>query len=124
MRNMTRNEMGKVRISDAAVAEIAALAALEIKGVAAMGSGSRIDALAEAFGVAAPTRGVQVQMGLREVFIKMTIVAEYGAEIAETAIQVQEAVATEVEKMTGLQVIEVDVTVQGVAAAGIDKKVK
>jgi hypothetical protein len=39
-----------VRISDEAVAEIASLAALKVEGVAGMSSGSRMDALAEAWG--------------------------------------------------------------------------
>jgi uncharacterized alkaline shock family protein YloU len=124
VKNMSRNEMGRVRISDEAVAEIAALAALKIKGVAGMGTGSRLDALAEAFGASGPGRGVQVLMGLREVSLRLTILVEFGAEIADVAVAVQEAVAQDVEKMTGLQVVEVDVTVQGVQPGGLEKRLK
>jgi uncharacterized alkaline shock family protein YloU len=64
------------------------------------------------------TRGIQVQMGTREVALSLALVVEFGADMADVASQVQEAVAEAVEKMSGLSVVEVDVVVQGVASSG------
>jgi uncharacterized alkaline shock family protein YloU len=117
MKNTLRNELGFVRVSDEAIASIAAQAANRVKGVAAMGSGGTVDSLADLMGVHSQARGVHVEMGDREVALALSILVEFGAEIAEVALQVQEAVAEAVEKMSGLTVVQVDVTVQGVSAA-------
>lgn len=116
MKNTLRNELGFVRVSDEAIAAIAALAANRVKGVASMGSGGTVDSLADLMGVRSQSRGVHVEMGDREVALSLSILVEFGAEIAEVALQVQEAVAEAVEKMSGLTVVQVDVTVQGVSS--------
>jgi uncharacterized alkaline shock family protein YloU len=117
MKNTLRNELGFVRVSDEAIAAIAAQAANRVKGVSSMGSGGTVDSLADLMGVHSQSRGVHVEMGDREVALSLSILVEFGAEIAEVALQVQEAVAEAVEKMSGLTVVQVDVTVQGVSAA-------
>jgi uncharacterized alkaline shock family protein YloU len=118
MKNTIQNELGKVRVSDEAIASIAALATQRIKGVAGMGTGGTVDTLADLLGLHKQGRGIQVQMGEKEVALSLNLIIEFGADIAEVATQVQEAVAEAVEKMSGLVVVEVNVVVQGVAAAG------
>jgi uncharacterized alkaline shock family protein YloU len=118
MKNTIQNELGKVRVSDEAIASIAALAALRIKGVAGMGTGGTVDSLADLLGLHKQGRGIQVQMGEKEVALSLSLIVEFGADIAEVATQVQETVAESVEKMSGLLVVEVNVVVQGVAAPG------
>ena len=114
MKNTIQNELGKVRVSDEAIASIATLAALKVKGVARVAAGGTLDTLADMLGVHRP--GVQVQMGEREVALSLSLVLEFGADIADVATQVQESVAEAVEKMSGLAVVEVDIVVQGVDA--------
>lgn len=118
MKNTIQNELGKVRVSDEAIASIAALAALKIKGVAGMGSGGTVDTLADLLGLHKQGRGIQVQMGEKEAALSLSLIIEFGADIADVAMQVQESVAEAVEKMSGLMVVEVNVVVQGVAAVG------
>ncbi len=117
MKNTQRTEFGDVRVSDEAIASIASTAALRARGVAGMGSGGPVDSLAGLLGLRSSARGVQVEMGDREVALSLYILVEFGADIAEVASQVQESVAEAVERMSGLSVIEVNVTVQGVGSA-------
>jgi uncharacterized alkaline shock family protein YloU len=110
-----RNDLGTIRVSDEAIAEIAALAAKKIRGVAGMGAAGTASALASYLGLKSRSQGVSVEMGPREVALSIALVVEFGADVAETAALVQEAVVEAVERMTGLSVVAVDVVIQGVA---------
>ena len=111
-------------MSDEAIAEIASVAATRIQGVAGMGSGSRVESLAELFGARSPSQGVAVEMSARDVSLRLFVIVEFGADIAEVALQVQEAVSEAVEKMCALQVRAVDVVVQGVKLSANERKGK
>jgi uncharacterized alkaline shock family protein YloU len=122
MKNTQKNEHGRIQVSDEAIAEIAALAALKVSGVFDMGTGSRVESLAEMLGVRSGPQGVLVEMGQRDVNLRLFLILEFGAEIAEVALQVQENVAEAVEKMSSLEVGTVDVVIQGVRLALPDRK--
>lgn len=124
MKSTLKSDLGHVRVSDEAVAEIAALAAGKIPGVFGLGSGSRVESLAELLGVRSGAQGVSVEMRATYVNIKIFLIVEFGAEIGEVSLQVQDAVAEAVEKMSGLEVKAVDVTVQGVKFGGQDRKAR
>lgn len=118
VKNTLKTDLGLIRVSDAAVSEIATLASLKVPGVAAMGTGSGVESLAQMLGVGATGQGVSVEMGSRELALRLFLVLDFGADIAEVCLQVQENVAEAVEQMTGLEVKAVDVTVQGVKSPG------
>ena len=124
MKNTVKNDLGRVQVSDEAIAEIAALAACKVTGVAGMASGSRVESLAEIFGVKSGGQGVAVEMGQREVGLRLFINVEFGADIADVALQVQDDVAEAVEKMSMLEVRSVDVVIQGVRLSAVDRKGK
>jgi len=105
-------EIGSIKISDEVVAVIAGLAASEIPGVAGM-SGT-LAGLAEKLGMKSMSKGVKVEVGERETAIDLFIVVDYGVRIPDVASEVQHAVKKAVESMTGLNVVEVNVHVQGV----------
>jgi len=106
-------ENGKVTFADDVIAIIAGLAATEIPGVAGM-SGGIVGGIAEMLGKKNLTKGVKVEVGEKEAAINLYIIVEYGAKIPEVAWNVQENVKKAVETMTGLQVVEVNIHVQGV----------
>ena len=113
-------EHGKTAIADSVVAKISGLACREIDGVHEMGAG-----LSRTLGVlkdklpvggSQPTaaRGVHVEVGERQAAIDLDIVVVYGASIVDVANAVRENVIGRVEAMTGLEVTEVNVTVDDV----------
>lgn len=114
------HDYGNITFADEVVAIIAGLAASEIEGVAAM-SGGIAGGIVEKLGKKNLSKGVKVQIGEKEAAIDLYIIVEYGARIPEIAWNIQENTKKAVETMTGLNVVEVNIHVQGV---NIEKKSK
>ena len=111
------NDYGTVRIADDVVAIIAEIAAKEVKGIVGM-SGGIADSITEILGKKSPSKGIKVEVGDKETAIDLYVIVEYGVRIPDIAWQVQENVKKAVETMTGLNVVEVNIHIQGV---NIDK---
>lgn len=109
---------GKTSIADVVVVKIAGMAAREIPGVHDMGGGlSRtIGAVRDRVPGGRPNvgRGVKVEVGERQTAIDLDFVVEYGVSIADVAGAVRENVIAAVERITGLEVVEVNITVNDV----------
>ena len=104
---------GNIRIAHEVVGTIAGLAATEVEGVAGM-SGGVVDGLTELLKKKNLTKGVKVEVGQRQTAVDLYIVLKYGAKMPETAYKIQENVKRAIESMTGLEVVEVNVHIQGV----------
>jgi uncharacterized alkaline shock family protein YloU len=111
---------GRTSIADHVVAKIAGMTAREVGGVHRMGGGA-----ARAFGavrdripgstsVNNAARGVAVEVGERQAAIDIDLVVEYGVAIPDLASAVRRNVITGVERMTGLEVTEVNITVDDI----------
>jgi uncharacterized alkaline shock family protein YloU len=110
--------VGTTRIADNAVAKIAGLAARDIPGVFAMGSGmsrrvGQLRSMIPGSGQATD-QGVSVEVGRREVAVDLNVVPWYGQSIVEISEAVRRNVVGQVEGMCGLKVIEVNVQVDDV----------
>lgn len=113
MAETERASLGELRIANEVVAIVAGLAATEVEGVAGM-SGGIAGGIAEMLGRKNLSKGVRVEVGEQEAAVDIFVVVDYGVRIPEVAWQIQESVKRAVETMTGLQVVEVNVHVQGV----------
>lgn len=107
---------GKISVAESVVTKIAGLATREVAGVHAMGSGTSraFGALKERIpGSAGPsiTQGVAAEVGETQVALDLDVVIEYGVSIADLGRSIQRNVKNSVERMTGLQVTEVNVSV-------------
>ncbi|MCX4761024.1 Asp23/Gls24 family envelope stress response protein [Streptomyces sp. NBC_01275] len=109
---------GRTTIADGVVEKIAGLAARDVLGVHAMGSG-----FSRTFGAVrdrvpggskSVTRGVKAEVGEVQTALDLEIVVDYGVAIADVAQAVRENVIAAVERMTGLQVVEVNIAVSDV----------
>jgi len=107
------DELGTIKITDEVVAIIAGIAATEVPGVSGM-SGGIAGGIVEALGRKNLSKGVKVEVGEKEAAIDLYIIVEYGYRIPEIAWNIQEKVKKSVETMTGLNVVEVNIHVQGV----------
>lgn len=110
---------GKTTISASVVQKIAGIATREIAGVHSMGGGvSRaFGALRERIPGGTGTTnlaGVAVEVGEKQAAVDLDIVVEYGASIVELARAVRRNVIGAVERMTGLEVIEVNIAVNDI----------
>ncbi len=107
---------GKISVAQGVVQKIAGIACREISGVHAMGvSTSRaFGAVRERIpGSSGPNvaQGVGVEVGETQAAIDLDIVVEYGVSIADLGRSIQRNVKQAVERMTGLDVVEVNVNV-------------
>ncbi|MCH6159576.1 Asp23/Gls24 family envelope stress response protein [Streptomyces marispadix] len=109
---------GRTTIADGVVEKIAGLAARDVPGVHALGSG-----MARTFGAMrdrvpgggrSPARGVSAEVGDVQTALDLEIVVEYGVAIADLARSVRENVISAVERMAGLEVVEVNIAVSDV----------
>ena len=107
------NDVGSIRIADEVVGIIAGMAATEVSGVAGMSAGL-VGGIAEMLGKKNLAKGVKVEVGEREAAVDLYIIVEYGVRIPDIALRVQENVKRGIESMTGLDVVEVNVHIQGV----------
>jgi uncharacterized alkaline shock family protein YloU len=106
-------ESGSIRIANEVVRIIAGIAASEVKGIVGM-SGGVVDGFAELLKKKNLAKGVKVEVGEKQAAVDLFVVVEYGSKIPEIAYQVQENVKRAIESMTGLEVVEVNVHIQGV----------
>ncbi len=108
------NGVGAIKIANEVVGIIAGLSATEIEGVAGM-SGGLAGGIAEMLGRKNLSKGVKVEVGETEAAIDLYTIMKYGVKIPEISYQIQENVKKSIESMTGLDVVEVNVHVQGVS---------
>ncbi|MCS5723056.1 Asp23/Gls24 family envelope stress response protein [Herbiconiux sp. CPCC 203407] len=108
--------LGKTVINDGVVAKVAGIAAREARGVFALGGGAAraFGAIREAVGGVDQTQGISVEVGETQVAVDVTIVAEYPLSLQDVADGVRSGVIQAVETIVGLQVTEVNVTVNDV----------
>jgi len=99
-----------VKISNEAIATYAGIAIAEVPGVYGMDS-TFVEALR---GRKNLTKGIKVEADEKTAKIDVNIIVEYGARIPEVAFEIQSRVKKSVEAMTGLNVLEVNVHVNGV----------
>jgi uncharacterized alkaline shock family protein YloU len=113
-----QSPQGNTTIANGVVQKIAGLAAREVAGVHDLGGGTaralgslreRIPGASQAAG-----QGVAVEVGETQAAIDLDLVTEYGVSIAEVAKAVRRNVIGTVEGMTGLEVTEVNVSVNDI----------
>jgi uncharacterized alkaline shock family protein YloU len=116
---------GKITVAQGVVQKIAGIACREISGVHAMGvSTSRaFGAVRDRIpGSSGPNvaQGVGVEVGETQAAIDLDIVVDYGVSIADLGRSIQRNVKQAVERMTGLDVVEVNINVDDLYLPGQD----
>ena len=106
-------KFGTVKIADDVVAMIAALAATEVDGVAAM-AGNMTNELLSRVGVKSLSKGARVYVSNKKVKVELAITMEYGYNIPATCQRVQNRVKAAIENMTGLEVLDVNIRIAGI----------
>ncbi len=113
---------GRITIEDEVAEKVAALAALEVDGVADLGGDVEraLESVRGRIGVGQRRgdQGVRAKVNDREVAIDVTIVVEYGRVAMDVATAVKANVARQANHMLGMRVTEVNVTVDDVRLPG------
>ncbi len=107
------SSQGRTTIADTVVSKIAGIATCEVAGVLAVGGNTAraVDALRERIpgGCTNHSQGVGVEVGERQAAVEVELVAEYGVAVADLASGIRRNAIAAVERMTGLEVTEVNV---------------
>ncbi|MGQ4514519.1 Asp23/Gls24 family envelope stress response protein [Streptomyces sp. DW26H14] len=108
---------GRTIIANGVVEKIAGMAAREVPGVYALGGGGLSRTLGAVRdrvpggGKTGLGRGVKVEVGERQTAIDLDVVIEYGVAIQDCAAEIRENVISALERITGLEVVEVNIAV-------------
>ncbi|GAI66413.1 unnamed protein product [marine sediment metagenome] len=121
--NPQKQELGNVTVSKEVVAIIAAQETIKIKGVVGITSGYRSKST-NVLSKKDLDKGVEVWMKPGEAAITIPIITAYEIGIFKVAEEVQRRVKDAVYSMTGIEVLRVNVNVQGVKFKEETKKIK
>ncbi|MFF0295067.1 Asp23/Gls24 family envelope stress response protein [Kitasatospora sp. NPDC004615] len=112
------DERGRTALAVGVVEKIAGMAAREVAGIHALGSGfsrtfgamrDRVPGSKSSVG-----RGIKAEVGEKQTAIDIALVVEYGVVIPRLASEVRANIIEAVERMTGLEVVEVNIAVNDV----------
>jgi len=104
----TNGTGGKLTLDEGVVATIAGLAAREVKGIHSLGK-SRLISFGDS-----PKRGVAAEVGKLEAAFDLDVIINYGIDIREMARELRSRISTEVNKMAGRKVVEININVVGI----------
>ena len=115
---------GSTTIADTVVEKIAGLAAREVRGVHDLGGAASraLGAVRERIpgGRRSLGQGVSVEVGERQAAVDLDLIVEYGVAIGDLAASIRRNVIASIERMTSLEVTEVNIAVTNVHIPGED----
>ena len=119
-----QSDQGTTTIQDPVVTSIAAIAAEEVDGAHLSHGGTRLpgdnsptigEFIGSVAGGVGRPRGISVDVGEEQAALDLTVNVTYGRPIHEVTEAVRQNVIRRVESLTGLEVTEVNITVNDVA---------
>ena len=111
-----KDEHGQIVIADEVVAIIAGIAATEVQGVDSMYGGWSGEIISR-MGIRDLSKGVSISIEDGHVSVKLSLNVRYGYSIPDVSRNVQDKVASAIESMTGLSVLDVNIRIAGVVNA-------
>ena len=105
---------GSINISEDVIASMVRNAVLEVEGVAGLANTAGAE-ISELLGIRTLSKGVKVQFVDGKVVVDTILTVSYGSNVVKVARQVQEKVLNAVQATTGLDQVEVNVHVTGIA---------
>ena len=116
---------GTTTVAETVVQKLAGIAAREVPGVHAMGNAARrtFDAIAERIPGSQTnvSGGVSVEKGEKQTAIDLAIIIEYGTSVVDISEAIRRNVIRAVEHGTGLEVVEVNISVTDVRLPSEDR---
>jgi len=109
-----QNSYGKIDYSDEFLSNLAGLATMDCYGIVGMSSQKAMDGIVELLKGENLSKGVRIYTVDDAVRIELYVIVEYGVSISAVASNVIDTVKYRVEKITGLNVDKVDVTINGI----------
>lgn len=105
--------VSKLTFENSVIEKIASIAASEVEGVLDL-QGGIFTGFQERFGSEDMTKGVDANVGEKEAALDIEIIVEYGKSAPKIFEKIKQIVSQQVNLMTGLDVVEVNVNVKDV----------
>lgn len=106
---------GSITFAPDVIATIANLAAAEIDGVDGM-SGNVAESISGMLNAKKNlTKGVRVDVNENKVSVELAVIIKYGYKLHEVCANIQRSIKNAIETMTGLCVVQVNVSVQSIS---------
>ncbi len=109
-----KNDIGTIYISEDVMLKVVGYAALECYGIVAMSSKRAKDGIVEWLGRENLSKGVQLRSIEDMIDVDLYIIVEYGISVTAVCAAIKEVVKYKLESMTGVQVRNVNITVEGI----------
>ncbi|MEZ4357322.1 MAG: Asp23/Gls24 family envelope stress response protein [Eubacteriales bacterium] len=109
-----KNMIGSIVFSEEVLANLAGLAAMECYGIVGMASKTAMDGIVQLFKGENLSKGVKVSVDGNNLSIHLYIAVKYGVSMPAVAENVVDTVKYKVEKLTGLSVANLDVTISDI----------
>lgn len=115
MKGRLNNQLGKVIIESAVIAQYAGSMAVECFGIVGMAAVSMKDGLVKILKGNSLTRGINVVIGEdNKLEIDFHVIVSYGVSISTVAENLIENVKYKVQEFTGLEIRKINIYVEGV----------
>lgn len=113
---------GKTVIDDSVIAKIAGIATRDTPGVHDLGGGAArmIGAIRDAMNSADLGQGISVEVGETQVAVDVSIVADYPVPLQKVGDDVRSAVIGAISTLAGMEVTEVNITINDVHIPSVD----
>ncbi len=108
------NELGDITIKKDVIATIAAVSAMECYGLVGMTYKSAKSGLAKILKGEHLSKGVEVEATEQGIRINVFVIVQFGTKLSVVAENIIEKVKYSVEMQTGLNVLEVNLNIEGV----------
>lgn len=113
---------GDLKYDSKVIQKIVGIALSDIKGLLTVNGGFFSNIADKIVNSDDVTSGVNVEVGKKQVAVDIEIVAEYGVDITKLYDQIKEKIQEKVKEMTGLDTVEVNVTVVDIKTKEQHKK--
>ncbi|SFN54283.1 Asp23/Gls24 family envelope stress response protein [Mycetocola miduiensis] len=113
---------GKTTINEGVVAKIAGIATRDTAGVHGLGGGAArmMGAIRDAMNTTDLSQGIRVEVGETQVAVDVSIVADYPVPLQKVGDDVRAAVINAISTLVGMEVTEVNITINDVYIASED----
>lgn len=102
---------GELTFEDKVVQKIVGIALEKVEGLLTVDGGFFSNLTQKLVDTDDVTKGVDVEVGKKQVAVDLNVVVEYGRNIPELFDSIRKVIKENVKKMTGLEVVEVNVNV-------------
>ena len=114
-----QNEQGTVKLHESVIATVVKNTTCSINGVIRLAGGSLSDSIAGLLGGSTRKKGTDgaVKIELSDdgaAVVEVNVITAYGENIPDLALQIQTTIIDEVKKITGVDVSQINVCVQGI----------